>query len=167
MTDNTLVNPNQRSVPCGYYCPKCRQPTFWDYRPYCGDCGARMPSQSKLELTGFVIYANDYLRPVRDADAIRDFLESVGVTKYWLHMYRTSTSEIRFSALDSRFETHALYCALTERLRLPTGNSGWQGKLSLFGDSDQGCRLSDVANDVEVCARGVTLYEVCIRDFPW
>ena len=121
-----------------------------------------MPSELKLQATGMVAYPWDYGSPVRDIEQIAEFLRNVGATKYWLQAYRPSfrASEIRFSESDGDYETHALSCVWTERLKLPIGSIGWHGALKLIGNREDGCTLVDDANDVEVCAGSVLLYTV-------
>lgn len=139
-------NPNQMRTPCGYICPMCREETFLSYKPFCGNCGSRMPSELKLQAMGLVNYAWDYGRPIRDIKKIAEFLREVGATNFWLEGYRPSfrTCEIRFKKSDENIETLALCCVWTEHIRMPIGNIGWRGTLSLFDDHDRGCRLVDI-----------------------
>ena len=115
-----------------------------------------------MQATGMVTFASDYGRPIRDTNQIAEFLARVGITRYWLQAYRPSfrASEIRFSESDGDSATHALSCVWTERIKLPIGDVGWRGTLQLLGSTDDGYKLVDDRNDVEVCAGSVLLYTV-------
>ena len=115
-----------------------------------------------MQAFGMTTYSWSYGKKIREPQQIAEFLYNVGVTNYWLQAYYPSfrTSEIRFKHSNGDIESHALICPGTQRIKLPVGDKGWCGSLQFHGNHDDGFKLVDDANDVEVCARSVYLYDL-------
>ncbi len=162
MKSGESLNPNCLYKPTGYVCPKCESKTYERYKPFCADCGARLPSQKRLELLGYTNNPSYYSQEIGDVSAIRNFLASVGNVDCWLERYVASwrTAEIRLRVEDSLNGSHALCCSNTELLCVPVGASGWRGTLDLVQHSNNDHELSDRTNGVEVRAGSVRLFAV-------
>jgi len=158
MIDDT--QPEKWRLPIGYICPNCDTELFAPYRPFCGECGRKMPSELKMQSLGLISYPDDLNCIAMGADQINEFLQKFGTASIWLHHYTPSlrVTEIRFTSLTD-FKEYSLVCTNTQFIHAPVGLKGWNGLLSIKETNEDEFEIYDKSVDMFVRVGNVGLYK--------
>ena len=144
----------------GYTCPKCGFEMDERATNFCGRCGCKLPSEIRLQATGYARYLYEYFAPLKTTTEINDFLALVGKTKHYLANYFAfmRTLQIAIPENDSLATNLMLTCSDTHRISTRVGD-GWYGLLQVR-EIDSGIfSLYDEENMIDVVAGSIHLRE--------
>ena len=153
-----------------YKCVKCHKVhDSLQYRPYCCLCGAEQPDETRAQEMGLAVSGSTLgKKGTRDIDEMAAFItKNHGKPiKLWDYCVSHKELELRLRHSEEPWLNTVIYCAGTEHIRLPT--SAWNCSMTVKrteGEDGPLFVLSDLAADVHVECRGLTLYFDVERGF--